>query len=157
VAQGGWKALRAGRLDDARYRFGQALLFDKSNGLALWGIAVIHAKKGEYGESLKTFKRAEATMSNDIDFVIDFSRTLGHAAVAARSEKMVKIALELYKKIYEKWPQHILNLQNWAIILYYTGNYAEAWEKIKLAEATPNAKYLDQGFIAKLQNKMARP
>jgi tetratricopeptide (TPR) repeat protein len=157
TAAGGWEAFRAGRLDDARYRFGQALLFDKSNGLALWGIAVIHAQKGEYGESLKAFQRAEATMSNDVDFNVDFSRTLGYAGVRARSEKMVRSAFERYRKIYEKWPQHALNLQNWAIILFYTGNYALAWEKIKLAEATPDAKYLDQKFIAALQSKMARP
>jgi hypothetical protein len=37
------------------------------------------------------------------------------------------------------------------------GNYADAWEKIKLAEATPNGKYMDKKFIALLQEKMPRP
>jgi len=157
TSAGGWEALRAGRLDDAKYRFNQAFLFDKSNGLALWGIAIIHAQKGEYKESLKNFEKAEPSLSDDLDFSADFSRTLGYAGVAARSEDMVKDAFERFKKIYEKSPQHGMNLQNWAIILFYTGNYAEAWEKVKLAEVTPNGKDIDQNFIALLQSKMARP
>jgi tetratricopeptide (TPR) repeat protein len=154
---GGWEALRAGRFDDAKYRFNQALLFNKSNGLALWGIAIVHAQKREYKESLKNFEKAELTLSNDVNFSVDFSRTLGHAGLAARSEEMVKNAFERFKKIYENSPQHGMNLQNWAVILFYTGNYAEAWEKIKLAEATPNGKDIDQSFIAALQSKMVRP
>lgn len=68
TSAGGWEALRAGRLDDAKYRFNQAFLFDKSNGLALWGIAIIHAQKGEYKESLKNFEKAEPSLSDDLNF-----------------------------------------------------------------------------------------
>ena len=49
------------------------------------------------------------------------------------------------------------NLQNWAMTLYYTGDYAQAWRKIKQAEATPRGAELDQQFIALLQTKMPRP
>jgi hypothetical protein len=48
-------------------------------------------------------------------------------------------------------------LQNWAIVLYYTGNYTKAWEKIKMAEAAPRGNELDKRFIAELQSKMPRP
>ena len=50
-----------------------------------------------------------------------------------------------------------MNLQNWVVTLYYVGNYAEAWKKVKLAEATPRRAELDPGFIAALQAKMPRP
>lgn len=41
--------------------------------------------------------------------------------------------------------------------LYYVGNYAEAWKKVRLAEATPRRADLDSGFIAALPAKMPRP
>jgi hypothetical protein len=50
-----------------------------------------------------------------------------------------------------------LNLQNWAIILFYTGDYGEAWKKIKLAEGAPRAGELDKNFVAALEKKMPRP
>lgn len=157
TAAGGWDALRAGRVADANYRFNQAFSFDKSNGLALWGIAVIHANKGEYKESLMSFEKAEPALSEDINFNVDYSRTLGYAGVSAPNEDMVVNAFERFKKIYNKSPKHMMNLQNWAIILFYVGNYSEAWEKIKLAEATPDGKFTDQKFVTQLQSKMPRP
>ena len=157
TAAGGWDALRAGRVADAKYRFNQTFSFDKSNGLALWGIAVIHANKGEYKESLRSFEKAEPSLSEDINFNVDYSRTLGYAGVSARNENMVVNAFERFKKIYNKSPKHMMNLQNWAIILFYVGNYSEAWEKIKLAEVTPDGKSTDQKFVTLLQSKMPRP
>lgn len=157
AANGGWEALRAGRIDDAQYRFRQALTFDKSNGLALWGLAVAHAKKGEYRESLEKFELAEKTVSNEVNFQVDLSRTLGYAGVAANNQEMIQAALDKFGKIYQEYPQHGANLQNWAIILYYTGNYSQAWEKVALAEKVAAEGVIDPRFLAELQAKMPRP
>lgn len=46
---------------------------------------------------------------------------------------------------------------DYAKVLFYTGDYASAWEKVKLAEQTPGAKGLDQEFITALNAKMNRP
>jgi tetratricopeptide (TPR) repeat protein len=77
--------------------------------------------------------------------------------VATENEILLKDAFKRYKQLYQRAPQNILNLQNWAIILFYKGDYAEAWKKIKLAEAAPRGNELDQQFVAKLQSKMPRP
>ncbi|MDO8890718.1 MAG: hypothetical protein Q8N54_10830 [Sulfurimicrobium sp.] len=37
----------------------EALLLDSSNGLALWGLGVIHAQREEFEESRKSFVKAE--------------------------------------------------------------------------------------------------
>ncbi|MBK9237172.1 MAG: hypothetical protein IPO19_14710 [Rhodoferax sp.] len=50
-----------------------------------------------------------------------------------------------------------MNLQNWAVTLFYVGNYPEARKKIQLAEVTPRHVELDPGFVAALQGKMRRP
>jgi tetratricopeptide (TPR) repeat protein len=152
-----WEALRAGRLEDARYQFNQAFLFDNSNALALWGMAVIHANKGAYAESLTNFEKAEPLLADDLNFSVDYARTLGHAGVAAKSEIMVANAFDRFNRIFEKSPHHMMNLQNWAVILFFVGEYATAWEKITLAEATPEGGLVDQKFISALQSKMPRP
>jgi hypothetical protein len=58
--------------------------------------------------------------------------------------------------LYARAPQHVMNLQNWAVAYFYVGRYAESWEKIKLAEAAPRSKELDKRFIAALESKMPR-
>ncbi|HAF45252.1 MAG: hypothetical protein A2100_02705 [Sideroxydans sp. GWF2_59_14] len=152
-----WEALRAGRVEDARYQFNQAFMFDRSNALALWGMAVIHANKGEYAESITNFEKAEPLLIEDINFNVDYARTLGHAGVAAKNEEMVINAFGRFKRVFERAPQHMGNLQNWAITLFYVGEYTEAWNKIALAEQTPEGKLVDQKFISALQSKMPRP
>ena len=157
TAMGAWAALRAGRMEDARYRFNQALLLDSSNGLAHWGLGIIHAQREELEESRISFEKAEPMLSGDVNFNVDFARTLGYAGIAARNEKMVIGAFERFEKVYRMAPQHRVNLENWAVILFNTGNYAEAWRKIELAEKTPSGKDINQKFVNVLQSKMARP
>lgn len=123
-------------------------------------MAIFHAQKKELEESRKSFEKAEKvepSLSADVNFNVDYARTLGFAGVEARDEEMVLHAFERHKKVYERAPQHRVNLENWAVTLYNIGNYAEAWEKIKLAEKTPSGKHVNQKFLSALQIKMARP
>jgi tetratricopeptide (TPR) repeat protein len=157
VAMRGWQIFREGDTETALKRFNQSWLLDNKNGSALWGMAAIQGKAGKMDESLKLFSEAEQYTGNDIDFAVDHARAIGFTAVATRNEALVKDAFNRYDKLYKRAPQHILNLQNWAIVLYSMGNYAEAWKKIKLAEAAPRTNELDKNFIADLQKKMPRP
>lgn len=111
TAMGAWEALRAGRLDDAKYRFNQALMLDGSNGLALWGLGIVHAQREEFEESRKSFEKAEPLLSKDVNFNVDYARTLGYAGIAGRNELMVNRAFERFKKVYEMAPQHRVNLE----------------------------------------------
>ena len=157
TAMQGWQLLRKGYLPMAMRRFNQAWLLDNKNGTALWGMASIQSNLGEMKESLQLFSEAELYISNDIDFAVDHARAIGFTALATKDEALLKDAFNRYQQLYKKEPQHILNLQNWAIVLYLIGDYAKAWEKIKLAEAAPRANELDKKFITDLQSKMPRP
>ena len=157
ISARGWQFLRQGNITDAIRRFNQAWLLDSSNGSALWGMATIQANTEKSTDSLKLFEEAEHSIGNDIDFSVDYAKAIGVAGAQTRNDALLQDAFARFARAYEKAPQHTLNLQNWAITLFYVGNYAEAWKKIKLAEATLRRAELDSNFIAALQSKMPRP
>lgn len=157
ISARGWQFLRQGNAANAIRRFNQAWLLDSSDGSALWGMAAIQANTGKAADSLKLFEEAEHSIGNDIDFSVDYAKAIGVTGAQTRNDALLQDAFARFARTYEKAPQHTLNLQNWAITLFYVGNYAEAWKKIQLAEATPRHAELDSNFIATLQSKMPRP
>jgi len=157
VSSRGWQFLRQGNPLDAMKRFNQAWFLDNTNGNARWGMAAIQAGSGKIDESLRLFAEADGFVGNDIDFSVDYAKALGIAGAQTKNETLLKDAFARFARLYEKAPQHTLNLQNWAITLFYVGNYAEAWKTVRLAEATPRRADLDPRFLAALQSKMPRP
>jgi len=157
VSVRGWQFLRQGNVGDAMRRFNQAWLLDDSNGVALWGMAAIQGVAQNYADAVKLFAEAEPLIGGDIDFSVDYAKTIGFAGVASKDRVLVDDAFGRFARLNERAPQHVMNLQNWAVTLFYVGNYSEAWNKVKLAEATPRGNELDQNFIAALQSKMPRP
>lgn len=157
VAARGWQLLRQGNTPDAMRRFNQAWLIDNTSGSALWGMGAIQSDAGKIAESLKLFAEAENTVGGDIDFSVDYAKALGVAGAETKNDALIKDAFARFERLYKRAPQHTLNLQNWAITLFYVGNYAEAWKKIKLAEATPRHAELDPNFLADLRRKMPQP
>ena len=157
LALRGWQYLAGHHLDDAMRRFNQAWLLNKGNGTALWGMAAIQADAGKLDESVKLFAEAEKSVGGQLNFSVDYARALGKAGADLHNDAMLKDAFERFKSIYEKMPANTLNLQNWAMTLFAIGRYSEAWEKVKLAEATPNGGALDPRFLAALQARMPRP
>lgn len=157
TAMRGWQYLAAGNHEDAMRRFNQAWLLNKKNGTALWGMAAIEASSEKYDDSLKLFTEAEKFVGGEINFQVDFAKSLGMAGVKLNDDTLLKYAFNRFEFIYRKAPQNTLNLQNWAITLSGVGKYSEAWAKVKLAEATPNKDDLDPHFLADLQSRMPRP
>lgn len=153
----GWQFLRQGNKPDAMRRFNQAWLIDNASGSALWGMAAIQAEAGNISASLNLFAEAENSVGGDIDFAVDYAKALGSAGAQTKDDELLKNAFARFARLYEKAPQHTLNLQNWAITLFYIGNYRDAWKKIQLAESTPRHAEIDPSFVADLQSKMQRP
>ena len=157
AAMRGWQYLKQGNPDNAMRRFNQAWLLDKKNGTALWGMAAVEGSRGKFDDSLKLFAEAKEYIGEDINFSVDYARTVGAVAIARKDDALLRDAFDRYQHNYEKAPQNVLNLQNWAIALYCKERYAEAWAKVKLAEATPNRNQLDSHFLADLGTHMPRP
>lgn len=157
LASRGWQYLMQGNLPDAMRRFNQAWLVDNSNGTALWGMATIQAGWQKLDESLKLFAEAEAIVGDDNDFTTDYAKVIAMAGTQTKNDTLLNDAFARFERVYKKAPQHTLNLENWAVALFYGGNYAEAWKKVKLAEATPGGAAVDPEFKKALQRKLPRP
>ncbi len=153
----GWVVLRQGKGDEAMQRFNQAWLLQGHNGNALWGMGQIEANRGKPAESLKLFGEANRLIGFDVDFAVDYARALSLAGVKLGDKKLLDEAFKRFAQLQARAPQSTLNLQNWAIALYYTGQYAAAWDKVKAAQATPRGAEMDKKFVAELQFKMPRP
>jgi len=156
MAARGWQYLAEEDYADAMRRFNQAWLLDNDNGVALWGMAAFEASSGKLDESLKLFAEAERFVGDRINFSVDYARAVGIAGVDRHDDALLKDAFERFEGIYKKDPRNTKNLQNWATTLYGVGRYSESWEKVKLAEATPNKDQLDPRFVAALQARMPR-
>lgn len=126
-------------------------------GKMLWGKGQAEANKGNVAESVRLFAEASRLIGYDLDFSVDHARALSLAGVKLGDKKMLDEAFSRFAQIHARAPQHTLNLQNWAIALYYTGKYGPAWEKIKAAQATPRGAEVDKKFLSDLQAKMPRP
>ena len=128
-------------------RFNQAWLLNNDNGIALWGMAAIEASSEKLDESLKLFAEAEKFVVDEINFSVDYAKAIGMAGAKRNDDALLKDAFGRFERIYQKAPQNAMNLQNWAITLFRIGRYPAAWEKVKLAEATPNKGDLDPRFF----------
>lgn len=157
AASRGWQFLRQGDKSDAVRRFNQAWLIDNTNSYALWGMAVVQAEADDITASIKLFTEAEKSLNGELDFAIDYAKTLGIAGAQAKNNAQLQDALSRFARLHVKALQHTLNLQNWAVTLFYSGNYSAACKKIQLAETTPRRAEVDPNFVAALQSKMLRP
>lgn len=157
AAARGWQYMSQRNPEDAMRRFNQAWLLNHNNGIAIWGMAAVEGSFGHFDESLKLFSEADNLVVDNINFSVDYARSLGMAGAERKDDKLLKIAYNRFEHNYEKAPDNVLNLQNWAITLFAVGRYSEAWQKVKLAEATPSGGHLDPNFLAALQSHLPRP
>jgi tetratricopeptide (TPR) repeat protein len=157
IAQGGWQFVAQGNLDNAMVRFNQAWLADNKNGLSIWGMAVVLATSGQFERCLPYFAEADGLIGTNIGFSVDYAKVLGIAGAELNNAAYTNDALIRFAKIHSLQPDNTLNLQNWSITLFYNNKFKEAWDKLKLAEATPDKADIDPNFVAALQAKMPRP
>jgi len=157
VADKGWQFFRAGTIDAAMSRWNQAWMLDNCNGKALWGFALVQYDRQKFAEATALMAEAERYVGDDVDFLADKARLRSFEGLRTGDQALIAEAFSSFAAVNARAPQHVMNLQNWAITLFYLGRYREAWEKIAQAEASPRAKELDQRFIAALREKMPRP
>ncbi|MBC7377520.1 MAG: hypothetical protein H7346_08815 [Burkholderiaceae bacterium] len=157
-AMRGWQAANQRQTDEAMRRFNQAWTLDRRCALALWGMAALQVNlPGKSASALPLFAEAQKAGANEINFLVDYAKAVSTAAVETHNDALMQDALARFARIYAKAPRHMLNLQNWAVALFYAGDYELAWKKVKLAEATPQKSQLDARFLAALQSRMPRP
>lgn len=157
LADLGWKYLHQRNDKDAMRRFNQAWLLDPSNAVAIWGMAAVQGGNNKLDESLRLFEEVNPVMGEDINFSVGYARTLALAGVEKRNDQMLRDAFSRFARNHAREPAHFDNLETWGMTLFLAGRYADAWEKVALAEKTPARTPLNSAFISALGAKMPRP
>jgi hypothetical protein len=76
-------------------------------------MAAIEASSGKYDDSLKLFAEAEKFVGSEINFSVDYARSVGMAGVEQKDDALLKDAFDRFERINKNAPQHTKNLQNW--------------------------------------------
>lgn len=146
-----------GNLDDAIRRFNQAWLLDRNNGVAIWGMGAVESNKARHREAVALLTEAATSIGRNYRFQLDCARAIGMAGTESKDPKLIELALVKFETIYSEHPTGAISLQNWAMTLYALERYPEAWEKIRIAQTTPEAGLLSQAFIQDLTRKVGTP
>lgn len=175
----GWNYISRNDWKMAMKRFNQAWLLTPDNGEVFWGFGAALGLQGKYEESVKYFTKAETLLPDNGRLIGDFALLYLRWA-NNRAKPKVFLGLDyLYKADYDpKWKTEVAEYLNkgielserasrlapneeaiyvnWASALYAKGDYAGAWEKVKIAEQLGGTK-LDSKFLKALNKKMKRP
>lgn len=163
AAMEGWNYLHldenrpnSGEINLAMRSFNAAWILWENNYEAYWGFGICTAR-GQYkfDEAMKYFNKAMELNPDNAGLLMDVGFTYTAAGANGNTQRLDK-AIELYRHAVVIQPDMELAYYNWAITLFYMGDYVGAWEKIVQAEQC-GGETIQPGFIKALSKKMPRP
>jgi tetratricopeptide (TPR) repeat protein len=143
-------------IDLAMRSFNGAWILSETNYEAFWGFGICTAR-GQYNfdDAEKYFNKAMELSPNNARLLMDVGFTYTVAGSNGNVQRLDR-AIELYRQAVSIQPDFEMAYYNWAITLFYKGDYAGSWDKIKKAEQC-GGKSIQQGFVQALSRKMPRP
>lgn len=158
----GWEYHDRGDLNTAMKRFNQAWLLDPSNPDIFWGFGSVSLARRNSDQAIEMFKKA--TELNPRHAIATCS--LGSAYqlkaydVARQSPTRATTYLEQSATFCEQGsrldPREEFCFSTWAGTLLLEGQYAEAWEKVKMARKL-GGKTISPDFLKTLSAAMPEP
>lgn len=145
----------------AMRRFNQAWLLDPNNPEAYWGFAAVLHNKGKNCEAMVQFQKALSFGRYVEGMIPDAARITTLCAVDDKSlseedrDKLFANADALYAEALAKDPNKGYVYGSIATARYWRGQYAEAWQAVKLART--NGDKLPEQFLNLLRAKLAEP
>jgi Tfp pilus assembly protein PilF len=145
----------------AMRRFNQAWLLDPHNPEAYWGFGAVLHDKGKNCEAMLQFQKALSFgryiegMNPDAARITTLCALDDKTLSAEARDKLVATADALYEEALTKDPNKGYVHGSMATARYWRGQYAEAWEAVKLAKA--NGNKLPENFLKLLRAKMPEP
>ena len=160
AAKAGWGFLRKRDLNTAMRRFNQAWLLDPIYYEAYAGFARILDIQGNFQGASKMAEKAMNLGPADYRLMCDAAEAHGKYALSIENNseekaKYLKKSASVCEHAAIIHPDGSCIYFNWAITLFYMGEYLEAWQKVKKLEdlGYGHRKY----FIDDLSGKMPRP
>jgi hypothetical protein len=151
-------------LDMAMRRFNQAWLLDPKNPEVYWGFgAVLHDRGLAFG-AYDMEMRAYNLGFRDVSFLADLGRVSALRTADAKDAKVLSpeqrtafiAESESYYVEASKSGEKLGYIyDSWSSAKYWAGDYAGAWEKVKMARA--NGAPTNGRFLAMLTQKMPEP
>lgn len=165
----------------AMKRFNQAWLLDPNNAEAFYGFGFLALLQGKTDEAISFYKKALKINPNHPMALVNLGWIYKDKAYSLYLKKRLKYPDEEEKKmlseamaLYEKASQvataassdlRMTDLDSdlryiyyeWAIAAEFNGEYAKAWEKIKLSRKHGGDKIIEPGFIKGLSCFMPEP
>jgi len=151
-----YRALNAGRLDEAEQQFGQILTKEPNNSKALSGMGYIYMKRQDFAEAADYFQRARAAGARGLDASIATSgfwerMATGNAALKAGNSDE---AVEAYRTAVSMKPSNPDALEALGGALMQQGSPAEAIEIFeRVVRVAPNRTSAWRGlFLAQSES-----
>jgi len=157
----GWELLKSGDAATAMKRFNQAWLLTPNDSDVLWGFAAAQCNLGKFDVGLPLFERANSQMPGNGALLSDYAYAyISKAATIddtpAQREVSFGRALSLLNQAEALQPANPMIHSNRAIVRFFQGRYAEAWQGVEKAEKLAPGS-VDQRFLRDLSAKMPRP
>jgi tetratricopeptide (TPR) repeat protein len=158
VARAGWNYWYKGEWQTAMRRFNQSWLLDSGNFYTYWGFVAILFAQGKYHESSDMGDIALSLAPDNYKLLCDVAFSKGSYAYKAKlnrkeREMHFQKALSMCEKATTIAPAE--PCMAWAVMLFYSGQYQAAWEKVKQAEELGH--HYPRAFLTDLARKLPRP
>lgn len=156
----GWEALRAGDPRRAIQRFNEVYLLTPENGELYWGLGVASAAEGQFSNSLQLLAEAKRDLPENARLLADFGRV--YYTRAANEDSVVqrnsdlREAEQLIDRAQVLEPKAPLIYMELALVKYYQGDYATAWQALNQQRALA-PESVDKRFEAALTARMPKP
>lgn len=139
VAEFGWNYFHKGDYSTAMKRFNQAWLLNPNNYAAFWGFGLLLSKQGKFTESLIHFEKSLSLVeSNDKDrlhLLNDaanvYSEQAHNESDKVKAQTSFARANVLLEEAVKIDPQNGKTYINWAVSLYFQGDYLQSWKMVK--------------------------
>lgn len=164
----------------AMKRFNQAWLLDPNNSDAYYGFAFLSSLEGKTDEAILLYEKSLELNPNNPMALANLARSYKDQAYALYLKKRLQFpdrevkdklnqALTLYEKaaqlIDTEYDAGVASSDNdagyiyyqWAVALEFNGEYAKAWEKIKLCRKHDGNNVIEPAFIKELSRFMPEP
>lgn len=142
-------------------RFNQAWLLTPDDGGVYWGFGVALGQQLQFDQSITMFTKSLELAPKNGRLLCDFAHTYAGKGIQkniSNEDKMLcfEKAIKLCQEASQLEPKYERAYSQWAAVLYYQENYADAWKMIHKAQAL-NRNSVDERLLKDLTLKMSDP
>jgi len=159
----GWKYLSKGDAANAMRRFNQSWLLNPNDCQPYWGFAVVLFAQRKPSEAAIHFEKALSLIDEESEkprLLSDASRAYSVQGAFAtdkiKAKEFFEKANSLLDEAIKLNPKYGSAYRNWAMSLYYEGNYEKAWDMVRNSRGLAGEE-LSSDFIDMLSKKMPEP